>query len=109
MSEEEYWERLRETWRLERLREDEMLAFYDQIEGKMTRKALAEKFNLKTTRVCLLVRNHLAYQERGRLQDEIEQLKANTFVSLAERLWMTLGWLAQELEERSRYAARDPR
>jgi hypothetical protein len=113
----DYWERMREIWRLERQREDEMLAFYDQCEEPVTRKALAAKFDLKPTRVCLLVRRHVEAQERERLavervrmEAELEGLKGEgAFTRLAEDLWMTLGWLAQELEERSRYAARDPR
>jgi uncharacterized protein (UPF0335 family) len=113
---DDYWERLREIWRQERLREDEMLAFYDQCKEPITRKALAEKFDLKATRVCLLVRRHVEYQERERLavervhmEAELEGLKGGAaFTRLAEGLWMTLGWLAQELEERS-HAARDPR
>jgi hypothetical protein len=92
----EEWE---ETWRLERLREDEMLAFVDEV-GGLTQKALAAKFNLRPGRVSLLVRRHVEAQERERMLDEIKRLKANTFTAIAEKLWMDLGWLAMELEKR---------
>jgi hypothetical protein len=95
------WE---EIWRQERLREDKMLAFHDQVGDRMTKKALAEKFNLKPTRVGLLVRRHDEARERGRMIAELERLRlkatANTFTAIAERLWMELGWLATELEKR---------
>lgn len=89
-----------EIWRLERLREDEMLALYDEIGGAITKKALAAKFNLKPTRVGDLVRRHVEAAERQRMLVEIERLKADTFTAIAERLWMDLGWLAMELERR---------
>jgi hypothetical protein len=89
-----------EIKRQERLREDEMLAFHDEVGGRITKKALAEKFNLKPTRVGLLVRRHVEDQERERTLVEIEWLKADTFTAIAERLWMELGWLATELEKR---------
>jgi|HubBroStandDraft_6_1064221.scaffolds.fasta_scaffold199721_3 hypothetical protein len=100
------WE---EIWRLERLREHAMLAFWDEVGGRITKKALAEKFNLTPTRVGLLVRQVEARRERGRMLDEIERLKtsahiparASTFTAIAERLWMDLGWLATELEKRT--------
>lgn len=99
------WE---EIWRLERLREDAMLAYYDEVGGRITKKALAEKFNLTRTRTQLLIRRLVEARERGRLRDErdrmhaeIERLKASAaFTVMAERLWMTLGWLATELETR---------
>jgi hypothetical protein len=94
---EEEW---REIWRLERLREDQMLAFRDAVGGRITKKALAGKFDLKPTRVGNLVRRHVEAQERGRLFAEIEALKADSFTAMAERLWMELGWLAAELEKR---------
>jgi hypothetical protein len=94
---DEEWE---EIWRLERLREDEMLAFHDEVGGRITRKALAAKFDLKPTRVSHLVRRHVEARERARMLDEIERLKANTFTAIAERLWLDLGWLATELEKR---------
>jgi hypothetical protein len=97
-----------EIWRLERLRVDEMLAFHDEVCGRITKKALAEKFNLRPGRVCLLIRRQNEARVRERLLEErelrnaeIERLKAAaTFTGLAERLWMTLGWLATALEER---------
>ena len=95
---EEEW---REIWSQEWLREDEMLAFHDEVGGRITKKALAEKFNLKPTRVSLLVRRREEARERGRMQDEIARLKANTFTAIAERLWMELEWLATELEKRT--------
>jgi hypothetical protein len=91
------WE---EIWRQERLREDEMLAFCDEVGDRITKKALAEKFNLKPTRVGHLIRRRDDARERQRMRDEIERLKANTFTAIAERLWMELGWLAMELEKR---------
>lgn len=99
------WE---EIWRLERQREDAMLAFWDEVGGRITKKALAEKFNLTRTRTQLLIRRRLEARERERLRverermhAEIERLKAAaTFTGIAERLWMTLGWLAMELEAR---------
>jgi|HubBroStandDraft_6_1064221.scaffolds.fasta_scaffold94992_4 hypothetical protein len=101
---DEEWE---EIWRQERLREDEMLAFCDQVGGRITKKALAAKFNLKPTRVGLLIRRRDEARERARMLDEIERLKgerlkarATTFTAIAERLWMELGWLATELEKR---------
>ena len=54
-------------WRLERLREDEMLAFHDAVGGGITQKALAKKFNLKPSRVSLLVRRHIEAQQRERM------------------------------------------
>jgi hypothetical protein len=97
-----------EIWRQERLREDAMLAFWDEVGGRITKKALAAKFNLTPTRVSLLVRRHVEAQERKRMLAEIERLKtsahinarASTFTAIAERLWMDLGWLAMELEKR---------
>ena len=94
---DEEWQ---EIWRLERLREDEMLAFHDEVGGQITKKALAEKFNLRRGRVGILIRRRVEAQERHRMFVEIEQLKANTFTAIAERLWMDLGWLATELEKR---------
>lgn len=94
---EEEWS---EIWHQERLRENEMLAFHDEVGGQITKKALAEKFNLKPTRVGLLVRHHVEAHERERMLVEIERLKADTFTAIAERLWMELGWLATELEKR---------
>ena len=102
------WE---EIWRLERLREDEMLAFYDGVVaggGRITKKALAEKFNLTRTRTQHLIRRRVEacerkrmFDERERMHAEIERLKAAAaFTGIAERLWMTLGWLAMELEKR---------
>jgi hypothetical protein len=89
-----------EIWRLERLREDEMLAFHDEVDGRITKKALAEKFNLKPTRVSLLINRHIEAQHRDRMAAEIKRLKAIGFVEIAEQLWTTLGWLATELEKR---------
>jgi hypothetical protein len=102
---EEEWQ---EIWRQERLREDAMLAFHDEVGGRITKKALAAKFNLKPTRVGLLIRRREEARERARMLDEIERLKttahitarATTFTAIAERLWMELGWLATELEKR---------
>jgi hypothetical protein len=94
---EEEW---REIWRQERLREDGMLAFYDEVGGRITRKALAGKFSLRPGRVGLLVRRHDEDRERERMLVEIRRLRANDFASTAERLWMELGWLATELEKR---------
>jgi hypothetical protein len=94
---EEEWQGI---WRKERLREDEMLAFHDEVGGRITKKALAEKFNLKPTRVGLLVRRRVEARERERMLVEIERLEANTFTAIAERLWVELGWLATELEKR---------
>ena len=99
-------EEWREIWRLERLREDEMLAFHDEVGGKITGKALAEKFNLSPSRVCKRLRRRREEQERGRMANErerlhaeIERLKASAaFTAIAERLWMDLEWLATELE-----------
>jgi hypothetical protein len=104
----EYWdgkslEEWREIWRLELLREDEMLAFYDEVGGQITRKALAEKFNLRPARVGLLIRRRVDDRERMRIHAEIERFReAADFTGLAEKLWMTLGWLATALEERPR-------
>jgi hypothetical protein len=100
------WE---EIWRLERLREDAMLAFWDEVGGRITKKALAEKFNLTPTRTQHLIRRREEARERARMLAEIERLKttahitakASTFTAIAERLWMTLGWLATELEKRT--------
>lgn len=97
-----------EIWRQERLREDEALAYWDQIGGAITKKSLAAKFNLKPTRLGLLIREREARRERARMLGEIERLKtsahinarASTFTAIAERLWMDLGWLAMELEKR---------
>jgi hypothetical protein len=94
---QEEWDQI---WRLERLREDEMLAFHDQVGGQITKKALAEKFDLKPTRVGLLIRRRDEAREREHTRVEIERLKANGFTEIAEQLWMTLGWLAAELEKR---------
>jgi hypothetical protein len=87
-----------------------MLAFHDEVGGRITKKALAAKFNLKPTRVGLLVRRHVDKQERGRMLDKIKRLettahitaRASTFTAIAERLWMDLGWLAMALEERKK-------
>jgi len=76
MSERLTDEEWREIWRKERLREDKMLDFHDQVGDRMTKKALAAKFNLKPTRVSLLVRRHDEARERQRMLAEIEQLKA---------------------------------
>jgi hypothetical protein len=93
-----------EIWRQERLREDAMLAFHDEIGGRMTKKALAAKFNLTPTRVSILVRRHVEALERGRMQAKIARLEENerlsAFAAIAERLWMDLGWLVMELEKR---------
>jgi hypothetical protein len=89
-----------EYWRRERLREDEMLAFYDEVGGRITNKALAEKFDLKPVRVGVLIRRHVEFQHRERMAAEIKHLKARGFTEIAEELWMELGWLATELEKR---------
>lgn len=91
-----------EIWRQERLRENEMLDFRDSFNGHITNKALAEKFNLKPTRVGLLIRREARAREEARMFDEIERLKANTFTAMAEKLWIELEWLATELERRSK-------
>ena len=98
---EEINEHFRQQW----LREDQMLAFHDQVGGQMTKKALAAKFNLKPTRVSLLIRRRDDARERASMLAKIERLeelraKSSTFTSIAERLWMDLGWLAMELERR---------
>jgi hypothetical protein len=101
---DEEWQ---EIWRQERLRADQMLAFHDEV-GGLTKKALAAKFNLKPTRVGLLIRrrddareDERMRVERERMHAEIERLKAAAaFTAMAERLWMELGWLAMELEKR---------
>ena len=101
----EEWE---EIWRLERLREDQMLAFDDEIGGAITKKALAAKFGLKPTRVGLLIRRRAEARERAALLAKIERLettahitaRASAFTAICERLWMELGWLATELEKR---------
>jgi hypothetical protein len=95
-----------EIWRLERLREDAMLAFHNEVGDAITKKALAAKFNLKPTRVGLLIRRQVEARERARMLGEIARLKAalpsrnSTFTAIAERLWMELGWLAAEIEKR---------
>ena len=89
-----------EIWRREREREEEMLVFYDEVGGRITKKALAEKFNLKPTRVGLLVRRHVEACERGRMLVELERLRGDTFTAMAERLCLDLEWLATELERR---------
>jgi hypothetical protein len=102
---EEEWD---EFWRQERLREDAMLAFHDEIGGRITQKALAAKFGLKPTRVSLLIRRRTMAREREALLAKIERLettahipaRASTFTAVAERLWMELEWLATELEKR---------
>ena len=103
---QEEWD---EIWRQERLREDEMLAFHDAVGDRMTKKALAAKFNLKPTRVGLLIRRQDEARERARMIAELERLRlkatARTFTAIAERLWMTLGWLATEIEERRQSGA----
>ena len=91
-----------EIWRRERLREDEMLDFWDEVGGEITGKALAEKFDLKVGRVNRLIRSRRESREREQLFVKIEQLEQETFTSLAERLWMDLGWLATELERRKK-------
>jgi hypothetical protein len=93
-------EEWREFWRLERLREDAMLAFHDEVGGRIAKKALAERFGLKPTRVGFLVRRREEARERERMLVGIKRLKADTFILMAERLWMDLGWLATELEKR---------
>jgi uncharacterized protein (UPF0335 family) len=95
-------EEWREIWRLERIREDEMLAFCDEVDS-ITHKALAEKFDLKPARVGWLIRRRDASRRSERLHLEIKRLKENDFTTMAEKLWMELGWLATELEKR-----RDP-
>lgn len=98
---DEEWQ---EIWRLEQLREDEMLAFWDEVGGGITKKALAAKFNFKPTRVSHLIRRREDARERERMYDEIARLRlkanAGVFTAMAERLWMDLGWLAAELEKR---------
>ena len=91
-----------EFWRRERLREDEMLDFWDEVGGNITGKALAEKFDLRVGRVNRLIRSRRESRERKHLFVKIEQLEQETFTSLAERLWMDLGWLAMELERRKK-------
>lgn len=99
-----------EIWRQERLREDAMLAFHDEVGDRITRKALADKFDLKPTRVTLLIRRRREERKLAQLFAKIEQLetsqqisaKTSTFTAIAERLWMDLGWLAMELEKRRR-------
>jgi hypothetical protein len=101
-------EEIDEYFRQERAREDAMLAFWDEVGGRITKKALAAKFNLKPTRVGLLIRRREEAREREALHAKIERLeegahiaaRAGTFTAIAERLWMTLGWLATELEKR---------
>jgi hypothetical protein len=107
-----YWseteEQMLERWRLERLRENAMLAFHDEIGGGMTGKALALKFDLRPGRVCKLLRERRESREREALHVKIERLeagahiaaRAGTFTAIAERLWMDLGWLASSLENR---------
>jgi hypothetical protein len=97
-----------EEYRRQWAREDQALAFWDEVDGRITGKALAAKFNLKASRLCMLLRRHRERRERGRLLDKIERLeagahiaaRAGTFTAVAERLWMELGWLATELENR---------
>lgn len=91
-------EEWQEIWRQERLREDEMLVFYDHHDSPITGKALAEIFNLTPARVNLLIRRRREARERERMANELEQLKADTFTAMAERLWMDLGWLVMALE-----------
>jgi hypothetical protein len=98
-----------EIWAEERLREDAMLAFHDEVGDRMTKKALAAKFNLKPTRVSLLIRRRVEARERESMLAKIERLeelraKSSTFTSIAERLWMDLGWLATEIEKRRQRA-----
>jgi hypothetical protein len=95
----------REIWRLERLREDDMLVYHDEVGGQITGKALAEKFNLRVGRVRHLIRRRREDRERERLSAELEQFKTDSFTSIAERLWMDLGWLATELEKQAATAA----
>jgi hypothetical protein len=99
---EEIDEYFRQQWE----REAQLLAFFDEVGGRMTRKALAAKFNLKPGRVCMLVRRHVEQQERAQLHAKVERLEQErTFTSIAERLWMDLGWLATELEKRATTSA----
>jgi len=94
----------REIWRQERLREDDALAYYDEVGGQITGKALAQKFDLGVGRVNRLLRRRREGRERALLFDKIERFEqeraSNAFASVAERLWMDLGWLATELEKR---------
>ena len=92
---EEEWA---EIWRQERLREDEMLAFYDEAPWRLTKKELAKKFNLRPTRVSLLTRRRDEQRHRERMAAALEMM---SFTATAERLWMDLGWLATELEKRA--------
>jgi len=92
---EEEWA---EIWRQERLREDEMLAFYDEAPWRLTKKELAKKFNLRPTRVSLLTRRRDERRHRERMAAALEMM---SFTATAERLWMDLGWLATELEKRA--------
>jgi hypothetical protein len=98
-------ERWLDIWREEQLREKEMLVFYDAVNGRITKKALAEKFNLRPVRVGLLVRRHEERLDHERMLAEIERLRANTFTSMAEKLWIELGWLRLELERRRAFRA----
>jgi hypothetical protein len=92
---------LLEIWRQERVREDKMLAFSDGIDYPITNKALAEKFDLKPTRVGLLLHRRREARKLERMRAEIQQLReSNDFTAMAEKLWMELGWIADKLEQR---------
>lgn len=79
-----------------------MLAFRDEVDYPITNKALSEKFDLKPTRVSLLIRRHKEASERERMHAEIKQLRENAadFTTMAEKLWMELEWIANKLEQR---------
>jgi len=91
---------LLEVWRLERIREDKMLAFSDGIDYPITNKALAEKFDLRPVRVGLLLRQRREARKLERMQTEIKQLREVNFTTMAEKLWMELEWIATKLEQR---------
>jgi len=88
------------VWRLERIREDEMLAFSDGVDYPITNKALAEKFDLRPGRVGILLRQRREARKLERMQTEIKQLREVNFTAMAEKLWMELEWIATKLEQR---------
>jgi len=88
------------VWRLERIREDEMLAFSDGVDYPITNKALAEKFDLRPGRVGILLRQRREARKLERMQTEIKQLREVNFTTMAEKLWMELEWIATKLEQR---------
>ena len=88
------------VWRLERIREDEMLAFSDGVDYPITNKALAEKFDLRPGRVGILLRQRREARKLERMQTEIKQLREANFTTMAEKLWMELEWIATKLEQR---------